>query len=398
MTATTGKSLRVLVLAVMLQLLAATAHANVITAASASLSDVRIAVLAANSGDTVVVPPGSVTWNNELNITKGITLQGSGIGNTVITSSYSSSDRGLINYEPSQPVLDEPFRVAGFTFELAWRSCGIGIQNPSRSVITKIRVDHNRFHKALTGIYISAEMYGVIDSNVFYECELPVRSLGPDNPWYPWADLPVEVGTSHQVFIEDNIFEDVPGQTDTAMVVEAGLGGRYVFRHNQIINWADFDILDMHGNQDPVTPAYNPGGSRGTMCSEVYENTVIANRTNRFVYLRGGTAIIFNNTITGGDYVQEIGLIDEDGPSRFNYVSSYPGYDIIKDTYIWNNVYNGSLIIPALDSPATDAAFIQKGRDYFTSAKPGYTPFTYPHPLRSGTSVPAPPTKLRLKD
>jgi hypothetical protein len=393
-----GPGLKILALCLAGLMSAAIGHAAVIQASSTSLSDVRSAVSSAASGDTVVVPAGSSAWAGVLTITKGIILQGAGVGNTVIRSSISNPADGLIRYEPASPSLDEPFQVTGFSFECDWLTCGIRIQNESRSVITKVRVNNNRFRKALTGIYIDAEMYGLIDNNVFYECVIAIRCFGNmANPWHAWADMPVEVGTSRQIFIEDNTFEDLPGQTNTGMVVEGGLGGRYVFRYNTIVNWADFDILDMHGNQDPVTPSFNPGGSRATMCAEVYGNTIIANKTNRFVYLRGGTSIVFNNTMTGSGFTKWIRLTDEDGPTRFNFVSAYPGYDIITNTYIWNNVNNGSPVPPELESPATNAAFIQEGRDYFAYAKPGYAPFTYPHPMRSASGVSS-PIRLRIKE
>jgi hypothetical protein len=42
--------------------------------------------------------------------------------------------------------------------------------------------------------------------------------------------------------------------------------------------------------------------------------------------------------------------------------------------------------------------YLVAGRDFVNdgTAKPGYTKFTYPHPLRSGTVAPAPPTNLRI--
>jgi hypothetical protein len=378
--------------------LAAVSNAAAIKAASTSLFDVQSAVSSAASGDTVVVPAGSSTWSGVLTINKGIILQGGGVGNTVISASISNAADGLIHYEPTSPSLDEPFAVSGFTFECKWLTCGVMIENQTRSVITKIRVHHNRFHNALTGVYVNAEMYGLIDNNVFYEGALAIRCFGNmANPWYAWADMPVEVGTSRQIFIEDNEFEDVVGQTQTAMVVEAGLGGRYVFRYNTVINWADFDTLDMHGNQDPVTASYSPGGSRATMCTEVYENTVVANKSRRFVYLRGGTSVIFNNKISGSGYTQWIGLTDEDGQTRFNFVATYPGYDIIKDTYIWNNTNNSSPIVPNLQAPSTDATYIQEGRDYFTFAKSGYVPYTYPHPMRTAGGTIGSPSGLRIR-
>ena len=64
-------------------------YADVIQAASPSYADVVAAISTANAGDTVLIPAGKATWTSQLVITKGIHLIGAGIGNTVITRSYT---------------------------------------------------------------------------------------------------------------------------------------------------------------------------------------------------------------------------------------------------------------------------------------------------------------------
>jgi hypothetical protein len=44
----------------------------------------------------------------------------------------------------------------------------------------------------------------------------------------------------------------------------------------------------------------------------------------------------------------------------------------------------------------TSANYIVEGRDYFLTQKVGYTKYTYPHPLRAGTTGPGLPTNLRV--
>jgi len=68
----------------------------------------------ASRNGTVIVPSGSQTWSSILTITKGITLQGAGIGSTVINSSQSS----IIDYEPDATAIsnNERFDLSGFTF------------------------------------------------------------------------------------------------------------------------------------------------------------------------------------------------------------------------------------------------------------------------------------------
>jgi len=77
--------------------------------------------------------------------------------------------------------------------------------------------------------------------------------------------------------------------------------------------------------------------------------------------------------------------------------------------YIWNNgrtmnvvvsdfgLNNGSLSCPASPTPDSSASYIVSGRDYFNgTAKPGYTPYPYPHPLTQSSNpvAPAPPANL----
>jgi hypothetical protein len=68
--------------------------------------------------------------------------------------------------------------------------------------------------------------------------------------------------------------------------------------------------------------------------------------------------------------------------------------------YIWGNTRNGTA--SEADNGVPKASFIQVGRDYIQSAKPGYTPYAYPHPLTGGslapapTSGPPPPSNVRI--
>ena len=97
--------------------------------------------------------------------------------------------------------------------------------------------------------------------------------------------------------------------------------------------------------------------------------------------IRGGDGVIFNNTFEG-DFDIPIDL-SNDG-QRGN--CSYPCPDQIRDTYIWNNTYNGSAVKAKVNS--NDTNVIQENRDFFSVPRPGYTPYTYPHPLVSQEGIP----------
>ena len=66
------------------------AHAATITAPTCNQTDVQNAINAAVDGDTVMIPAGMCNWVSTLTINKAITLQGAGIGNTIIRDSHPS--------------------------------------------------------------------------------------------------------------------------------------------------------------------------------------------------------------------------------------------------------------------------------------------------------------------
>ncbi len=67
----------------------------------------------------------------------------------------------------------------------------------------------------------------------------------------------------------------------------------------------------------------------------------------------------------------------------------------LEPAYIYNNSV-GSAAVNITDygydggiSPDSSAGYIQAGRDYYTGiAKPGYTEYAYPHPLRVALMIP----------
>ncbi|MEO0248454.1 MAG: hypothetical protein ABIN58_02700, partial [candidate division WOR-3 bacterium] len=66
--------------------------------------------------------------------------------------------------------------------------------------------------------------------------------------------------------------------------------------------------------------------------------------------------------------------------------------------YGWNNTFTGSQLGVGQVRLSASVPQVREGRDYFNDIpKPGYQPYTYPHPLTvDGTSSPAPPSNLRI--
>ena len=105
---------------------------------------------------------------------------------------------------------------------------------------------------------------------------------------------------------------------------------------------------------------------------------------------------MFNNKLTGSGRGAGIQMTEYDGWA-YHFLSTYPGYDPIKDSYIWNNTFNGTEIGVSLYSGAADAVFIQEDRDYWLVPAPGYKTLQYPHPLVEESMNPTPPPALRVE-
>jgi hypothetical protein len=276
-------------------LLAVSSHAATITATSCSQANVQSAINSAAAGDTVSVPAGNCTWTSQVVVTKGILLQGAGAGSTVITCAVSDY---ALEYEPANPALDTPFRLTGFTFDASGSTAfGVQLRNyRSTFAQTKIRIDHNTFKcssYARPPIWITGNLYGVADSNTF-EGQCKVSNYGQDGPddgIYSWTNFTYAPGTAASFYWEDNVFNN-----ENDISADSGAGGRYVFRYNTInLTGSQWPMLDAHGNM-------GTNDKSGTMGLEVYGNRVNAGSFDaRILDHRGGRGLCFDNYVSKSD-------------------------------------------------------------------------------------------------
>ena len=405
---------------------AATIYAN-----TPSYSDVSSAILSATSGDIVVVPPGAAVWTSALKITKGLTLQGAGVGNTVIagdaTPSFDYTSAVIINYAPTNPSLNEPFRVTGFTFDGNWKVGCISFIRASytnSTYITNVRVDHNYFQNCgntsfpARALLVDGLTFGVIDHNTFLNNQKTADFEISDA--FGWA-VPPTVGGPNYMYFEDNDITN--NDSRVSAITSGGQGGRYVVSHNTINTIsanADNQHYDAHGTL---------GGNRGTVAVEIYNNTLTTKAAAwQFLDHRGGTARIFNNKIIkpSSDILFE--MREEDG-------AGYPALDQVKDAFYFNNTYGPTTGQENTGAPQVRSGsefWIQLNRDYWTPAsgveadRPGtcstdtyygatdtgklykcqpantwmlqYASYTYPHPLtQMDQQSPNAPTGLKVK-
>jgi hypothetical protein len=269
-------------------------------------STLTSAISAASTGATITCNAGDWTWANAIAISKEIKLIGAGIGNTNITcSSYIciSTDEGSA----------DNVRVSGFTFSYAATGAYMLVMNGEGW-----RVDNNRFVGAdgdgeavvarsnVSGVH----SYGVINSNQMVNVGVLVEGsyamLAENTQQHVlWAQSPdLGGGTSGVVYIEGNTYTKNGTSAGATNWIDANYGGRYVARYNTITTG------DTCGNALYAEAHSVQGVNRAVQRWEIYNN-IVDNQASA-VYepfrLRGGTGIVFNNSILGNWSNYEIAL------------------------------------------------------------------------------------------
>jgi hypothetical protein len=399
----------------------------VVPAATCSQEDVQAAVDAAADGDIVTVPAGECTWTTLETMTpsvwitgKSVALMGSGMDATIITDETGDAYN-------EEPVVSESdgVRITGLRFK------GMKRRSSTEPAIViggaLWRIDHCAFDSSETtpgeqgrGIVVGGT--GVVDHNIFLNSYTAVSVMGDgDASW----ERPLDLGSAEAVYIEDNVMDNTDIVGDGA--TDAYGGARYVFRYNAVTNAR----AGHHG--------FDTGGYRSPHSFEVYDNTFTWTVDNSWytARYRGGTGVVFDNVIEGTasetltfgvvnyrtccctpdelaaggcdcpippchDSCGTWGRCDGDNPLDGNLdAMGYPCHDQVgrstdadgdtiqdlEPLYGWGNTVNGLTAAITMNDPwgcsdPSMADHLQEGRDFINAApRPGYTPYTYPHPL-----------------
>jgi hypothetical protein len=255
--------------------------------------------------------------------------------------------------------------------------------------IMNFRVDHCNFQD-MCGNAVSCFPYavknnrrvmcGVIDHNRMVNT-YGDPALYPKNPDY---QATVDYGVTCQRWAsdvwDDNI-ENVWGQyTNYTIVVENNYFSKW--RHcvlsndgmHVIIRYNVFDgdygtgTIDSHGSYADNTHTY----AVGTRCQEIYNNTFQSPDTTWTtgtwcINHRGGSDMIFNNTVTGYRYFIDLNAADD---------NDYQPKCSCNQTYIWNNTI-GNVTFFRETSWTQDVNWFLRAPSL---AQDGltYTPYTYP--------------------
>jgi hypothetical protein len=384
-----------------------TVQATTISARSCSQPDVQNAINSARDGDTVVIPPGVCRWSSQVKISsKGITLRGAGIGQTIITNGHLSDEVLQINLRPGSPTTN----ITGFTIDADHRDTGAkGVVEFLGGGLDQFRIHHFEIVNLLKrGIVVSMngqQMSGLIDHVTF---SVPATSgvakaisiTGTGAERHEPFSRPFELGSNRFIFIEDSVF-NFGGRNDGAL--DAYGGARYVFRYNTVNN----TNVEHHGADS--------GGYRGVHSFEIYENTFACSGIcppQRKHYFRSGSGVIFNNIYSGNYRGMDVTNYrsdeahapwgrcdgsspwDENRPGESGYAcldqighvfGAFPGdLNALQGLYEWGNTHEGNNVNITVSGHNADV-HIKASRDFFNdTVRPDYMPFTYPHPLQKG--------------
>jgi len=246
----------------------------------------------AHNGDTITLPAGILQWTARVTISKAITLQGAGVGTTVVRDGVQSGQ--LIQVTLAAGNLT---RITGIEFQDGGRvntqgAGGIVHVDGSNTNGSTFRFDHCKWNN-LNGSATFDTVIGVIDHNAFVidRFSPPIYLYashwnGQNNGDGSWA-APTGFGSSQFLFIEDNNFTH--SQQHQCSIVDAYGGARFVIRHNTIFN----GLISNHGTE-------STGRTRGGRAMEVYNNTFTGTNLNRFVGgVRSGGVLFHDNIVSG---------------------------------------------------------------------------------------------------
>lgn len=387
-----------------------------VTAASGSSQDIQTAVnlLSSAGGGTVYVPSGNFTFNIDfttlrvdngyagVQIPGGINVIGAGNNQTILCCPltgwhYSDQTSGqslfILNGANGKPI-----RISGIYFQGS-NNFATGADDDralnaiSEYCVTDFRIDHNTFidfnnHAIEAWLNLGwvnnpNGNKGVIDHNIidnpykdtFYTLTgtVPIWGYGIGVTGYSeWKTLSQVLGQygADTVYIENNSFRRCRHD------IASSSGAWYVARYNTFfdnIKEGYGAFVDVHGS--------------GRGC-EVYNNTFIdvaedyrstnqpqywGTYNNLGVGLRGGAAVIFNNTIINC-FVGVNLANDQGGNSEWR----------INQVWVWSNTYtdvansyvNYSDYYPVRQDIEFFLRAPTQGQDGFV-----YTPYPYPHPL-----------------
>lgn len=286
-----------------------TAFGATIVSDSASYTDVATAVASASNGDTVTIPAGTATWTTGFELDKAITLQGAGVGQTIIKDGIADGSR----FWDVALVANLTTRITGIEFQ----DDGAGAGYIPRIKVSGSNIDNRRLRvdncKFSSLSYAAMDLYTVL--GVIDNCEFICKAAG-QQVWVAfvhgtswgyaadsanWGDgawvAADQFGTDQFLYFEDCTFNSLYGTTLT--MIDAFAGARYAVRYCEI----NKGHLDTHGAESSRT--------RGGRAFEIYMNTFTGDGSlSTPTYYRSGVGVIWSNSIAEFSTSAVLSLLD----------------------------------------------------------------------------------------
>ena len=260
--------------------------------AGSTVAQVQATVNSAPSGAIISFAAGSYSWSSAITLsnTKGVTFQGAGIDQSVVTVGGT-----IITLDTLSGNNTNTYRITGFTFQNAPAQAIIWFWGSG--TMNSLRIDHNKFSNFnVSSIAIlfgemthTTKIFGVMDHNIFTGSSnyITFKYLGPGNPTL-WASS--LRGSAQAYYVEDNTYAFTTAGNLSAGCIDVWRAGAVVFRHNSVANC----LVTAHGvvhNTTVLLEVYSNTLTRTAGSGGVWEDGT------RLIHHQGsGEMFFFNNT------------------------------------------------------------------------------------------------------
>jgi hypothetical protein len=360
---------------------------------------VQAAINAASTGATICLTSGSVSWSS-MTLNKAVNIQGAGQGVTTINVSGSGTV-WTITKQASGPItisnLSLVATTSGTPLPIVIQGSWLNTQPVIFKDITTTNIGASLIDIFVNGGVIFSRINATGDWN---DGLFTVKVAADTQSWSTNDSMGMnDADGLKNIYVEDSTLTNMAnGLTDHDD------GGRVVVRHNTLMNAG----YNSHGYDTSAV---------GLRHFEYYNNDVNYrnsgwpenNLYGGYLWLRGGTGIIYGNNFddisgdpgTPAEIQLSVRLAQAPSLRGLNCTTGvYPlprqigqnwasgtGY-FTDPIYIWGNTGTTLSVIGNFSaewgnecSRSFPSYAVQSGRDYIVgTAKPGWTPYTYPHP------------------
>ncbi len=366
------------------------APTNQIYAASLSPADIQSAADAAKDGDTIVLPAGDYyEFNKTVYIKNGVSMRGQGKGTTKIHASSAFTGNMLI-WNNERKTSDRRVEIKDFSLygpgagkdASAVHYVGIRLNNAYQMLDFIVHNFHGeQFSTAailIWGVQYGSDVTqtrivrGLIYNSSFKEVYSTPAGVGygvslqGDN-WIESEGNEQPLGSADSIFVEDCTFDHCRhGFASGRGSIQVVRYCTFTHPYTQPTGYTQH-LLDAHGTRS---------GDKTTQAYEYYHNTLDGTGAlgeAKGIGLRGGHGVVWENTFINTPQWIRLNADDTTEDSDLYF---------LHDLYIWGNTVDGNP--QPSDAPFNGfPEYIKKNEDYFMYQLAGYTPYPYPHPLRS---------------